>query len=72
MVLLDASRSILEVLDCFPLKVLIGRSRYAQKNPAGGTPYLEFEDGTVISETVTICELLDCAYHPGSGLSVPP
>lgn len=34
---------------------------YAQKNPAGGTPYLEFEDGTVISETVAICELLDSA-----------
>lgn len=32
---------------------------YATKNPAGGTPYLEFEDGTVVSETVTLCELLD-------------
>ena len=40
---------------------------YAKKNPAGGTPYLEFEDGTVISETVVLCELLDSA-HPSTSL----
>jgi glutathione S-transferase len=28
-------------------------------NPSGGVPWLEFEDGTAISETVALCELLD-------------
>ena len=42
---------------------------YAEKNPAGGTPYLEFKDGTVISETVTLCELLDSACRT-CGLAV--
>lgn len=44
---------------------------YAQKNPAGGTPYLEFKDGTVISETVAICELLDSAC-PSSTYNLRP
>ena len=28
-------------------------------NPAGGVPFLEMEDGTGLSETVTICEYMD-------------
>ncbi len=32
---------------------------YLSKNPAGQTPSLELDDGTVIAETVTICEYLE-------------
>lgn len=32
---------------------------YLKKNPAGQLPALELDDGTVISETVTICEFLE-------------
>eukprot|EP00451_Oxyrrhis_marina_P047306 CAMPEP_0204449536 /NCGR_PEP_ID=MMETSP0470-20130426/99887_1 /ASSEMBLY_ACC=CAM_ASM_000385 /TAXON_ID=2969 /ORGANISM="Oxyrrhis marina" /LENGTH=411 /DNA_ID=CAMNT_0051449357 /DNA_START=43 /DNA_END=1280 /DNA_ORIENTATION=+ len=29
------------------------------RNPAGGLPYIELEDGTVIAETIAICEWLE-------------
>ena len=35
------------------------RLPYAEKNPAGQIPSLELDDGTVIAETVAICEYLD-------------
>ena len=44
------------------LDLLAGANRqapYLQKNPAGQTPSLELDDGTVIAETVTICEYLE-------------
>lgn len=44
------------------LDLLAGANRqapYLGKNPAGQTPALELDDGTVIAETVTICEYLE-------------
>ena len=44
------------------LDLLAGANRqapYLSKNPAGQTPSLELDDGTVIAETVTICEYLE-------------
>jgi len=38
-------------------------------NPGGGTPFLEFDDGTCIAETVTICELMDRAAPGGPKLT---
>jgi glutathione S-transferase len=35
------------------------REPYLAKNPAGQTPALELEDGTVLSEITAICEYLD-------------
>ena len=44
------------------LDLLAGANRqaaYLSKNPGGQTPALELDDGTVIAETVTICEYLE-------------
>lgn len=44
------------------LDLLAGANRqapYLDKNPGGQTPALELDDGTVIAETVTICEYLE-------------
>lgn len=44
------------------LDLLAGANRqapYLNKNPAGQTPALELDDGSVIAETVTICEYLE-------------
>lgn len=35
------------------------RAPYTDKNPAAQMPSVELDDGTVISETVTICELIE-------------
>lgn len=35
------------------------REPYLAKNPAGGLPCVELDDGTVISETIAICELIE-------------
>ena len=35
-------------------------------NPAGTTPFIELEDGTIVSESIAICEYLDALY-PESG-----
>jgi glutathione S-transferase len=32
---------------------------YLSKNPAGGMPSLELDDGKIISETIAICELIE-------------
>ena len=32
---------------------------YLAKNPAGGLPAVELDDGTVIAETIAICELIE-------------
>jgi len=34
-------------------------AEHLARNPAGQLPYLELEDGTVIAETITICEWLE-------------
>ncbi len=44
------------------LDILKGENRqepYLSKNPAGGMPALELDDGRVISETIAICELIE-------------
>lgn len=44
------------------LDLLGGENRqdaYKKKNPAGQIPSLELDDGTIIAETVTICEFLE-------------
>lgn len=40
---------------------------YKQKNPGGQIPALELDDGTVIAETVAICEYLE-ELHPSPAL----
>ncbi|MGQ0620392.1 MAG: glutathione S-transferase family protein [Panacagrimonas sp.] len=40
---------------------------YTDKNPAGQSPALELDNGTVIAETVVICEFLD-ELHPKNSL----
>ena len=50
--------------------LLAGENRqdgYLKKNPAGQIPSLELDDGSVISETVTICEYLE-ELHPTPAL----
>jgi glutathione S-transferase len=50
--------------------LLAGENRqdgYLRKNPAGQIPSLELDDGTVLSETVTICEYLE-ELHPTPAL----
>lgn len=41
------------------------RPPYTAKNPAGQTPYLELDDGTVLTEITAICEYLDETAPPG-------
>ncbi len=43
------------------------RSPYLDKNPTGELPALELDDGTVIGETITICEYLE-EVHPDAPL----
>lgn len=50
--------------------LLAGENRqdgYLRKNPAGQIPSLELDDGSVIAETVTICEYLE-EMHPTPAL----
>jgi glutathione S-transferase len=52
------------------LDLLAGENRaapYLAKNPGGQTPALQLDDGTVIAETVTICEYLE-EKHPTPAL----
>lgn len=49
-------------LDKVEIDLMAGENRkpeYLKKNPAGQSPCLELEDGTVISEITAICEYLD-------------
>lgn len=41
------------------------RPPYTAKNPAGQTPCLELDDGTVLAEITAICEYLDETAPPG-------
>jgi glutathione S-transferase len=44
------------------IDIMAGENRrepYLSKNPAGGMPSLELDDGQVISETIAICEYLE-------------
>ena len=45
-----------------PINILKGESRAADslaRNPFGGIPYLELDDGTVLSESVAICRYFE-------------
>ncbi len=49
-------------IETVPVDLLAGENRkepFLNKNPAGQLPALELDDGTVISETVAICEYLE-------------
>ncbi len=49
-------------LELVPVDLMGGENRqdaYKAKNPAGGLPCLELDDGTFISETLVICEYLE-------------
>ena len=48
------------------------REPYLSKNPAGQTPALELEDGTVLTEITAICEYLDEISPPPSLLGASP
>ena len=53
-------------LDTSDIDLLAGENRkrpYTDKNPGGQMPALELDDGTVIGETVAICEYLE-ERHP--------
>ena len=57
-------------LDSVQHDLLGGENRkppYTDKNPAGQVPALELDNGTVIGETVAICEYLD-EVNPGNSL----
>lgn len=41
---------------------------YTAKNPGGQTPALELDDGTVLAETVAICEYLEEKFPQGASL----
>lgn len=43
------------------------RQPFLSLNPAGGTPVLELDDGTMIAETLAICEWLE-EQHPAPAL----
>ena len=43
------------------------KSRYTDKNPGGQMPALELDDGSVLAETVVICEYLE-EVHPSPAL----
>jgi hypothetical protein len=62
---LDYLYSIQYVCD---LAGMENRGPEAQKlNPSGGVPWIEFDDGTAVAETVAICELLE---EVGTGRSL--
>lgn len=53
--------------------MMVGENRKAeaiQKNPAGGLPFLELDNGVVIAETVAICRMMEDVARRG-GLSTP-
>ncbi len=48
-----------------PINIMKGESRAAEsleRNPFGGIPYLELDDGTVISESVAICRYFEALH----------
>ena len=48
------------------IDIMAGENRrlpYLDRNPAGGTPTLELDDGTIIAESVAICEYLEEVYR---------
>jgi len=57
-------------IDTVPIDIMTGENRrapYIDKNPAGGTPLLELDDGSCIAESLAICEYLE-ELHPTPAL----
>jgi glutathione S-transferase len=57
-------------IPCEQVDILAGKNRtpeFLAKNPAGGLPVLELDDGTHLSESVAICRYLE-ALHPDPNL----
>lgn len=57
-------------LDTVPIDIMTGENRrapYLDKNPTGGTPLLELDDGSCIAESLAICEYLE-ELHPTPAL----
>ena len=57
-------------LDTVTVDIMAGENRqpaYLAKNPAGGTPLLELDDGRFVAESVAICEYLE-ERHPAPAL----
>jgi glutathione S-transferase len=57
-------------LETVPVDIMAGENRqepYLKRNPTGGTPLLELDDGTALSESVVICEYLE-ELHPSPPL----
>lgn len=52
----------LELIDHDMLGAENRRTAFTDKNPAGQTPALELDDGSVLAETVAICEYLEERY----------
>ena len=55
---------------CEEVDIMAGENRrapYTDKNPGGQMPSLEFDDGSVLAETVAICEYLE-EKHPEPAL----
>jgi glutathione S-transferase len=53
-------------LETIKVDIMAGENRqpvYLAKNPTGGTPLLELDDGTALSESTAICEYLE-ELHP--------
>ncbi len=48
------------------IDIMAGENRepaYLAKNPTGGTPMLELDDGSIVTESIAICEYLE-EIHP--------
>lgn len=48
------------------IDIMTGENRqpdYLAKNPTGGTPLLELDDGSIVTESIAICEYLE-EIHP--------
>lgn len=55
--------------------IMAGENRqaaYLAKNPTGGTPLLELDDGTAISESIAICEYLEEVYPAPALIGATP
>jgi|SRR5579864_1264382 len=58
-----------------PVDIFAGRNRepaFLEKNPLGGLPVLEFDDGTYLAESVAICRYFEGMYPEPPLMGVDP
>ena len=48
------------------------RAEFLEKNPLGGLPVLEFDDGTYLAESVAICRYFEAMYPEPPLLGINP